>query len=299
MSYNPNIHHRHSIRLKGYDYAQGGLYFISICVQGRDCLLGNVANGVLVPNDAGRMVAGWYDELENKFPSIRCHAMVVMPNHFHCILEIVDGMGLDEYDNDDYTIKGAHVGAPPHEQPGNDDDISGMGANVDGTALDECDNDDCTIKGVHVGAPPHEQPRNDDDISGMGANVDQTALDECDNDDDMIKGAHVGAPPRGRPIGCDGRPETDDISGTDVDETFRGTHVGVPLPTVVGWFKTMTTNAYIRGVKNDGWKPFYGKLWQRNYYEHIIRNEKSYHNISEYIVNNPSKWDADKLNPLN
>jgi REP element-mobilizing transposase RayT len=58
----------------------------------------------------------------------------------------------------------------------------------------------------------------------------------------------------------------------------------------------MTTNEYIRGVKNLGWEPFYKKLWQRNYWEHIIRNENSYQNISNYIINNPSKWNEDVLN---
>jgi len=64
---------------------------------------------------------------------------------------------------------------------------------------------------------------------------------------------------------------------------------------VVQWFKTMTTNEYIRGVKTMGWTPFNGKLWQRNYWEHIIRNEKSYQTISDYIINNPAKWINDKF----
>ncbi|MCK9424074.1 MAG: hypothetical protein M0Q38_15925 [Bacteroidales bacterium] len=57
----------------------------------------------------------------------------------------------------------------------------------------------------------------------------------------------------------------------------------------------MTTNEYIRGVKNLGWQPFNGKLWQRNYYEHIVRNNRSYQTISEYIKNNPAKWQEDKF----
>ncbi len=66
---------------------------------------------------------------------------------------------------------------------------------------------------------------------------------------------------------------------------------------MVGAFQSITTVGYIRGVKNKNWQPFDGKLWQRNYWEHIIRNEKSYQNISEYIINNPLKWDDDKFNP--
>ncbi len=57
----------------------------------------------------------------------------------------------------------------------------------------------------------------------------------------------------------------------------------------------MTTNEYIRGVKQFGWQRFEGKLWQRNYYEHIIRNEQSYLKISEYIMNNPKNWEGDSL----
>jgi hypothetical protein len=72
-----------------------------------------------------------------------------------------------------------------------------------------------------------------------------------------------------------------------------------PLHRVVQWFKTMTTNEYIRGVKTKNWQAFIGKLWQRNYWEHIIRNNKSYQTISEYSINNPLKWDNDKFNPTN
>jgi REP element-mobilizing transposase RayT len=63
------------------------------------------------------------------------------------------------------------------------------------------------------------------------------------------------------------------------------------------WFKTMTTNEYIRGVKQWGWTPFPGKLWQRNYYERIIRDEKVYRAVSQYIVQNPQRWSLDRYNP--
>ena len=63
------------------------------------------------------------------------------------------------------------------------------------------------------------------------------------------------------------------------------------------WFKTMTTNAYIRGVKQDGWEPFPGKLWQRNYYERIVRNERGLNAVRQYIQNNPVRWTEDRENP--
>lgn len=69
------------------------------------------------------------------------------------------------------------------------------------------------------------------------------------------------------------------------------------LPQIVQWFKTMTTNAYIRGVGDRGWTPFAGRLWQRNYYEHIVRSEEELARIRDYIENNPLHWDGDPDNP--
>jgi hypothetical protein len=74
-----------------------------------------------------------------------------------------------------------------------------------------------------------------------------------------------------------------------------GEHTGSPLRAVVQWFKTMTTNEYIRGVKTLGWQRFNEKLWQRNYWEHIIRNNHSYQSIVNYIINNPMNWTKDKF----
>jgi REP element-mobilizing transposase RayT len=63
------------------------------------------------------------------------------------------------------------------------------------------------------------------------------------------------------------------------------------------WFKSMVTNEYIRGIKQKGWVPLHGKLWQCNYYEHIIRSEKELYQIGEYIINNPIQWALDEENP--
>ncbi len=198
--YNPNIHHRKSIRLKGYDYSRKGLYFVTICCKNRACLFGKIESGEMFLNDAGNMIEKWYFELENKFPDIKCQEMIVMPNHIHFIIE-------------------------------NTSDIATVRAN-------------------------------------LGVRPDDTGQ------------THRSAP-------------------TETSEQIFGEHIGSPLHRVIQWFKTMTTNEYIRGVKNLGWEPFYKKLWQRNYWEHIIRNENSYQNISNYIINNPSKWKEDILNNEN
>ena len=90
---------------------------------------------------------------------------------------------------------------------------------------------------------------------------------------------------------------TGDHAGVTGDHTgLAGDHIGSPLlRDIIGWFKTMSTNEYIAGVKDGRFMPFKGRLWQRNYYEHIIRNYDDYINIAEYIQNNPLKWEEDKL----
>jgi REP element-mobilizing transposase RayT len=70
-------------------------------------------------------------------------------------------------------------------------------------------------------------------------------------------------------------------------------HMGSPLPTVIGWFKTMATNAYLRDIKERGWESYTGKLWQRSFHDHIIRSEDALNRIREYVLNNPVHWQAD------
>lgn len=192
--YNPNIHHRRSIRLKGYDYSQAGLYFITICVKDMECLFGKIENNEMILNDAGKMLNKWWKKIPEKFPDIELDVYQIMPNHFHAI--------------------------------------------VFNTGI------------------------------GVGANPCVRAI--SDNENDLY-------------------------INLDAPTPILGEHMGSPLHGIVQWFKTMSTNEYIRGVKTLGWNPFNGKLLQRNYYEHIIRNEKSYQTIADYIVNNPAKWEDDKF----
>ncbi len=100
---------------------------------------------------------------------------------------------------------------------------------------------------------------------------------------------NVGAGPRACPehLGAtNGHPQ----GGAPTDKTMS-------LPDVVHRFKSLTTNEYIKGVKQNSWKPFNKKLWQRNYYEHVVRNDTDLTETREYISNNPVKWHLDKYNP--
>jgi REP element-mobilizing transposase RayT len=120
---------------------------------------------------------------------------------------------------------------------------------------------------------------------------------------DQRMGAHVGAPLPGDVAGTHanamgahaGAPLPGDVAGTHANA--MGAHIGAPLPEIVQWFKTMTTSEYIRGVKQSHWTAFRGRLWQRNYYEHIIRSDGSLGRIRQYIAENPLRWAFDRENP--
>ena len=243
MTYDPAKHHRRSIRLKGYDYSRAGLYFITICTQNRACLFGQIENGEMKLNDAGRMVENQWLKLPERFQNIALHEYIVMPNHFHAILEIV-GATLVVAPNvvvENHAVVPNNVVAP----------------NV--------------VAENHVAAPNmvvrdnHDTTPNNHDATPNKSNH-------------YIMGQpHIMGQPQvmGQPQG---------IAPT-----------GKTVGDMVGAFESITTVEYIRGVKTNNWQPFDKKIWQRNYWEHIIRDERSYLNISEYIINNPSKWDNDSL----
>lgn len=88
MTYNPNIHHRRSIRLKGYDYSKEGLYFITIVCQNYHHLFGKIQNGIMCINIFGNIAYQEWIKTPLIRPNISLHAFIVMPNHIHGILEI-------------------------------------------------------------------------------------------------------------------------------------------------------------------------------------------------------------------
>ena len=180
MPYNPNIHHRRSIRLKGYDYSQAGLYFITIVCQNRKCLFGEIQNGEMVLNDAGCIANECWLEITNHFPNVVLHEFVVMPNHIHGIVELK-------------TDFAATVG----------------------------------VKNFSLHMPNRA------------------------NDDNLWSPLKT------------------------VGSIVRGYKIGITK-----WMR-QNTDVY--------------DVWQRNYYEHIIRNHFEYQCISKYIMNNPQQWDNDKF----
>ena len=86
MGDNPKIHQRKSIRLAGYDYSTEGSYFVTICVHDRECILGDVVNGEMVPSRVGDIVNECWMGLENDFNNVTLDEFQIMPDHFHAIV---------------------------------------------------------------------------------------------------------------------------------------------------------------------------------------------------------------------
>ena len=187
MGYNPNIHHKRSIRLQGYDYSQSGFYFVTICCHDRKHCFGKIENGIMLLNDAGKIADEYFKNLSVKYTQTKLHEYVVMPNHVHVIIEITE-----------MTDGSIPVGL------------------------------------IHESNLLQAQPQ----------------------------------PPL----------------------LLRDKRRKMLLPKIIGWYK-MNTAKHINILQKTQGTPF----WQRDYFEHIIRNEISFQKISNYIINNPIKWGQDNF----
>ncbi|QIY82963.1 hypothetical protein HER18_05145 [Chryseobacterium sp. NEB161] len=194
--YNPQKHHRRSIRLQGYDYSQEGLYFITICCQDRTHLFGEIVDGKMILNSYGEIAQKEWQNTSAIRDNVILHEFVVMPNHFHSIIEIKFQKGNNEigkFQSPSQTV----------------------GAIIRGYKI-------ATIKKIK------------DYILNTGEKI-------------------------------------NDSKG---ELQFAPTAPTAPTEKI---------------------KELDFKIWQRNYYEHIIRNEEAYERISDYIRDNPKRWNEDKF----
>lgn len=90
MPYDPQTHHRRSIRLSGYDYAIEGAYFITICAENKECLFGCIRDGIMIPNAMGKIIQACWLDLPKHFRHVDLDAFALMPNHMHGIVVIRD-----------------------------------------------------------------------------------------------------------------------------------------------------------------------------------------------------------------
>ena len=210
--YIPRIHNRRSIRLKGYDYAQAGMYFITICCQDRACRFGKIVGGNLASahasaqmalNAYGRIAYNEWKKLPERFPNMETDVFQIMPNHMHGILVLSNPAG-------------ATLAVAPNNVP--------VAPNVD---------------------EPNPGTGNNNQHNNMNTGND------------------------------------------DYDNRARASRVPT-VGDIVGAYKSLVARGCLSIYKSNN--ETMGKLWQRNYYEHIIRNESSYHKIVDYILNNPANW---------
>lgn len=203
-----NYPERRSIRLRGYDYSQDGLYFITICTYNREPIFGRIANGKMQLNDAGIIARdAWLDTARIR-PNVVLGDFVVMPNHFHAVFAIdntVFGRG-DLPVAYDYNIFDRDIATTENS----------MGGSMDGS---------------------------------MGGSMDGSMGDQ-----------------RVAPTG----PKPNSVGA------------------IIAGFKSTVTVRINQSRNSPG-----QRVWQRNYHEHIIRNEHSLHRISQYIVSNPDRWQDD------
>jgi REP element-mobilizing transposase RayT len=176
--YNPRIHNRRSIRLKGYDYSQSGLYFITICCHNRIHRFGDIQHGTMVFNEFGQIAYDEWGNLTNRFSTFALDVFQIMPNHMHGIISLTN-----------------------------------------------------PVRAGFTSAPPDANPK--------------------------------------------GQPQ----------------RVAATISDIVGAYKSLVANGCLKIYKSNN--ETMGKLWQRNYYEHIIRDEKAYRNIINYIRDNPKNWKGD------
>ena len=259
MKCNPQIHHRRSIRLKGYYYSQAGAYFITICCHNRECLFGHVADGQMVLSQAGNIAYNEWIKTRELRPNVELDVFVIMPNHMHGIIVINDvgrGVSHTPHNND------------ASENSTTDGGIPGGGRGVSHTPH----NNDTT-----------QNPITDGGISGGGKGVLHTPYNENVDTPQYVSGDDI----------------VSDVCNTPHDQNTSPDKRGVcntPLRS-----PSQTIGAIVRGYKSSVTKQINVfrdcrmMVWQRNYHEHIIRNEKSYQTISDYIINNPAKWNDDKF----
>ena len=113
MTFDHDIRRRRSLRLRDYDYAQSGAYFVTICTHCRECLFGDVVDGQMRLSDAGWVVDDEWVKTAEIRDEIELDAWVVMPNHFHAIIVLSDaGRGDRRQDAFEILGKFAHAVAP-------------------------------------------------------------------------------------------------------------------------------------------------------------------------------------------
>ena len=244
-----------SARLQNWDYGSNAAYFITICTKDREPYFGEIINGKMHVLPAGAIAHVLWYEIKNHAKNIELGEFVVMPNHVHGIL-ILNG-------KNDGVVGTTH-----------DDDVSGTthDDDVSGTT-----HDDDVVGTTH-----------DDDVVGTTHDDDVVGTT---HDDDVVGTTHALSlqqqsntiPPVGAGHALPQRVEPPINPG---QKRFQNQGKNT-VSSIIGSYKSAVTKYCNRLGLNFAWQP--------RFYDHIIRNDKSFQKISEYIKNNPANWSGDKF----
>jgi REP element-mobilizing transposase RayT len=116
MKFDSRIHQRHSIRLRDYDYSQTGGYFVTIVTYQRKCLFGQVVNGVMTFDESGVIAKQQWERLSRRFPNTEISEFIIMPNHIHGIIEILEESRRGTAEGLNGLISRSYRRAPTKEQ---------------------------------------------------------------------------------------------------------------------------------------------------------------------------------------
>ena len=240
---------RRPIRLKGYDYSQPGLYFVTICCHNNICRFGKIENNEMNLNEFGQIASNEWKKLPERYPNMVLDVFQIMPNHIHGIISLCNMPKED--------VVGATLAVAQNTTL-----ETFVGATL---AVDQNNNVDA-------------QNKNEDTETFVGATL---AVDQNNNVSSLNHKAGASpAPTNTVMIG--------NLAGASPANTTKHT-----IPTIVGAYKSLVTNKCLEIFKSQG--KYMGQFLQRNYHEHIIRNETSYHYIANYIINNPINWKNDRF----
>ncbi len=213
---------RRSIRMRGYDYARQGAYYLTICTADRRHWFGRIVDGVMHRSSIGEWAQGCWDAIPQHMPHVDVGDFVVMPNHVHGIVVIRERLV-------DVGVVGARQDAP-----GIADNVPDAMPNDFGTGMSGGDHD------MDDAQPPHMRTRSDASLPGPRK-------------------------PPGIPHGALGQ--------------------------VVASYKSAVTRMAYR----DGLVPQGTPIWQRNYWDRIIRDDGEWFRIAKYIADNPANWARDRF----
>ncbi len=258
---------RRSIRLQGYDYTRQGAYFITICTRNRACLLGDIVGGRMHLSEAGRLAQAAWEDLPHHYPHVQIDVWVIMPNHMHGII-ILTGTTTTATTMAETATTMAETATTMAETATT---MAETATTMAETAMAE------TATAMAETATVMAETATT--MAETATTMAETATTMAETATTMAETATTMAETVG--AGLKPAPTT--------PPTIPPTAPRHGLSEIVRAFKTFSARR-INALHNTVGTPF----WQRNYYEHIIRNESALEQIRRYIVDNPARWSEDR-----